>query len=308
MFYRAENELTEISFDEIDNSFLTVGIISGEELDEYKEKLGFSDSSAEKCKRANPLFRTEVEVHSQYSFTELRVPNGSGDDDYIALFLKKNLILIVDIFDRDGSTMDIFRRVISRFPAEKINTAKVVCAFMESLVSDSGAIIEKARNELVEMEEKIINDDAGEKFNIELLDIKKDLLKFNNYYEQLLDIAETLSDNDNDIFLEDEVIYVSNLQNKIQRIVDDIDSLENSADHIGDAYSSSLDLKLNHSMKFFTVITTIFFPLTIIVGWYGMNFVNMPELHWKYGYLGVIAFSALVVITMVLIGKKRKWF
>ena len=308
MFYKADNGLREIQFDEIDSSFLTIGIISGTELEEIKDKLEFSDSSVEKCKRANPLFRTEVEVHSNYSFTELRVPNGSGDDDYIAMFLMENLILIIDIFDRDGSTMDIFRRVINRFPAEKINSAKVVCAFMESLVSDSGALIEKARNELVKMEEKIINDDTGDGFNIELLDIKKELLVFNNYYEQLLDIAETLSDNDNDIFREEEVIYISNLQNKIQRIVNDIDSLENSADHIGDAYSSSLDLKLNHSMKFFTVITTIFFPLTIIVGWYGMNFVNMPELHWKYGYLSVIVFSALVVFTMVFIGKRRKWF
>ncbi len=308
MFYKAENELNEISFEEIDNSFLTIGLISGEELEKYKDKLDFSDSSVNKCKRANPLFRTEVEVHSNYSFTELRVPNGSGDDDYIALFLKNNFILIVDIFDRDGSTMDIFRRVMGRFPAEKINTAKVVCAFMESLVSDSGATIEKSRNELVKMEEKIINEETDEKFNIELLDIKKELLKYNNYYEQLLDIAETLSDNDNDIFPEEDVIYVSNLQNKIQRIVNDFDSLENSADHIGDAYSSSLDLKLNHSMKFFTVLTTIFFPLTIIVGWYGMNFINMPELHWKYGYLYVIALSAAIVCLMVLIGKKRKWF
>lgn len=308
MFYKAENELNEISFEEIDNSFLTIGLISGEELEKYKDKLDFSDSSVNKCKRANPLFRTEVEVHSNYSFTELRVPNGSGDDDYIAMFLKNNFILIVDIFDRDGSTMDIFRRVMGRFPAEKINTAKVVCAFMESLVSDSGATIEKSRNELVKMEEKIINEETDEKFNIELLDIKKELLKYNNYYEQLLDIAETLSDNDNDIFPEEDVIYVSNLQNKIQRIVNDFDSLENSADHIGNAYSSSLDLKLNHSMKFFTVLTTIFFPLTIIVGWYGMNFINMPELHWKYGYLYVIALSAAIVCLMVLIGKKRKWF
>ncbi len=308
MFYRAKDELREIAFEEIDSSVLTIGIITGEELDKYKGKLDFSDSSAEKCKRANPLFRTEVEVYGNYTFTELRVPNGSGDDDYIAMFLKKNMILIVDIFDRDGSTMNIFRRVVDRFPAEKINTAKVVCAFMESLVSDSGAIIENARNELVAMEERIINGSADDEFNIELLDIKKDLLKFNNYYEQLLDIAETLSDNDNDIFPEEDVIYVSNLQNKMQRIVNDIDSLENSADHIGDAYSSSLDLKLNHSMKFFTVITTIFFPLTIIVGWYGMNFVNMPELHWKYGYLFVIALSAAIVSAMVFIGKKRKWF
>ena len=81
-----------------------------------------------------------------------------------------------------------------------------------------------------------------------------------------------------------------------------------SADHLGDAYSSSLDLKLNHSMKVFTVITTIFFPLTIIVGWYGMNFNSMPEFTWKYGYIYVIALSAAVVAALVIYGKKKKWF
>ncbi len=308
MFYRADNDLREIAFEDINDSFLTIGFVSGEELENIKEKLDFSDGSVDKCKRANPLFRTEVEVYGNYTFTELRVPAGSGEDDYIALFLKKNLILIVDIRDRDGSTVNIFRRVTDRLPAEKINSAKVVSAFMESLVSDSGAIIETARNELVAMEEKIVSDSADDNFNIELLDIKKELLRFNNYYEQLLDIAETLSDNDNDIFREEDVIYISNLQSKIERIVNDIDSLENSADHIGDAYSSSLDLKLNHSMKFFTVLTTIFFPLTIIVGWYGMNFNSMPEFAWKYGYIYVISLSVLVVAALMIYAKKKKWF
>ena len=58
----------------------------------------------------------------------------------------------------------------------------------------------------------------------------------------------------------------------------------------------------------FTIITTIFFPLTIIVGWYGMNFANMPELTWKYGYLYVTALSVFVVILLIIIGKKKKWF
>ena len=61
-------------------------------------------------------------------------------------------------------------------------------------------------------------------------------------------------------------------------------------------------------MKIFTIITTIFFPLTIIVGWYGMNFANMPELTWKYGYLYVTALSVFVVILLIIIGKKKKWF
>ena len=61
-------------------------------------------------------------------------------------------------------------------------------------------------------------------------------------------------------------------------------------------------------MKILTVITTIFFPLTIIVGWYGMNFQSMPEFAWKYGYVYVIALSVAVVAVLTWIGKKKKWF
>jgi magnesium transporter len=61
-------------------------------------------------------------------------------------------------------------------------------------------------------------------------------------------------------------------------------------------------------MKLFTAITSIFFPLTLIVGWYGMNFRYMPEFEWKYGYIFVIALSVSVVTVLTALGKKRKWF
>ena len=67
-------------------------------------------------------------------------------------------------------------------------------------------------------------------------------------------------------------------------------------------------MKMNSTMKIFTVLTSIFFPLTIIVGWYGMNFIYMPELMWKYGYLYVIALSVVTVLVFAIIGKKKKWF
>ena len=60
-------------------------------------------------------------------------------------------------------------------------------------------------------------------------------------------------------------------------------------------------------MTVLTVITTIFMPLTLIAGWYGMNFVNMPELGWKYGYPVVIVVSAAVVAFCLILFKKKKW-
>jgi magnesium transporter len=59
-------------------------------------------------------------------------------------------------------------------------------------------------------------------------------------------------------------------------------------------------------MKLFTVITTVFLPLTLMVGWYGMNFDYMPELHWRYGYPALIVISVVVVVLCLILFKKRK--
>ena len=117
-----------------------------------------------------------------------------------------------------------------------------------------------------------------------------------------------MEENENEIFDEDNMIGITNVCAKITRLREDVDSLSRTAEHLQDAYTSALDLQLNNSMKFFTVLTTIFFPLTIIVGWYGMNFQSMPEFAWKYGYVYVIALSVLIVAALTWIGKKKKWF
>ena len=74
---------------------------------------------------------------------------------------------------------------------------------------------------------------------------------------------------------------------------------------VRETYQAQLDLKLNQIMKIFTVIAAVFLPLSLVVGWYGMNFSNMPELNWKYGYQGVIALSVLITLAILFYFKKR---
>lgn len=74
-----------------------------------------------------------------------------------------------------------------------------------------------------------------------------------------------------------------------------------------EAYQSQIDIEQNSLMKFFTLITAIFLPLTLMVGWYGMNFKNMPELASRYGYPVFIVVSILVSIFLIRYFKKKKW-
>lgn len=308
MFYEITTELREIEYTEINKDVLTAGIVKSEEFGRIGSQLGFDDDVIEASQKANLMFRTGADVRDNYTFTEIRIVNRDGHEDFISLLVKHNFLLVVDIVDYDQSTINSFFNAIRKCINHKLSEEKIIGLFIEALISNGNMIAEELRDSLTDMEESIVSNSVAGDLYAELLNTKKTILKYYNYYGQIMDIAEILEENDNEIFDEDNLIYISNLTNKISRIKDDFTSLGSMADHIQDAYSTLLDQKMNSTMKIFTIITTIFFPLTIIVGWYGMNFQNMPELAWKFGYIYVIILSIVTVIALVLIGKKKKWF
>ena len=89
-----------------------------------------------------------------------------------------------------------------------------------------------------------------------------------------------------------------------------IDTVETYRDILSgmlDIYLSSMSNRLNEIMKVLTIIATIFMPLTFITSLYGMNFKNMPELQWEYGYFGVIGIVVAIAVTMLLYFRRRRW-
>jgi len=94
--------------------------------------------------------------------------------------------------------------------------------------------------------------------------------------------------------------------NRTNRLYQSINNLRDYVTQVREAYQAQVDINQNNLMKLFTVVTTIFLPLTLIVGWYGMNF-NMPEYSWKHGYSVVIGISISVIIFCVVWFKKNKW-
>ena len=310
MFYKFEDEIITVDPKAIDPHCLTAGYVTLNEFKGMYESFGFSRSNFDCCKSDGSGFGSTVEIYDDYSFAVLNITDAQnvyGERDCIGIFIKKNLFIVVDIEDKDCSTRDNFLNSLKRYSCISITLEKLIFSFLDNLIKkDSSAINERAF-EITKLEEQVLKDKATDKFNFLLLGMKKELLILRNFYEQLIDVGEALDDNENEIFEQNGLRYLLNFTDRVKRQRENLDMLRSSVDHLQDAYSAYLDVKSNQIMTFFTVVTTIFFPLTLIVGWYGMNFTNMPELTWKYGYLFVIILSVTVVAVLTYIMKKRKW-
>ena len=311
MFYRFENNACkEITLDEVNSGSITAGYIPLPDFEACYAHFGFARSTLLQCKEEKRYFKNSIEVYDDYSFFSLKITDEKdidGEHDCIACYIKKNLFLIVDISDSDGSTRQKFADSLKRFSPEAITLEKLIFAFLDSLISDDNNVLEDTDFEINHLEESVITGQAMSDFYQQVLHRKRQMLVLRNYYEQLTGIGDELTGNENKLFENDDLRYFKIFKNKSERLKETVNLLRDSLIHLSEAYRSMLDLKLNQIMKVFTVITAIFLPLTLIVGWYGMNFKNMPELSWQYGYPTVIVLSVVVVVVCVIVFRKKKF-
>ncbi|WP_291128596.1 magnesium/cobalt transporter CorA [Flavobacterium sp. UBA7682] len=102
--------------------------------------------------------------------------------------------------------------------------------------------------------------------------------------------------------------FFSRLHQKCLELLEQIEYDLTSLESASSFYFSTQNQKLNQVMKTLTVVSVFFMPLTFIVGIYGMNFDNMPELHWKYGYFYIVGFMFFLLLGMIYYFKKKKWY
>jgi magnesium transporter len=103
-------------------------------------------------------------------------------------------------------------------------------------------------------------------------------------------------------------VFFSRLHQKTLELIEQIDYDMNVLDSASNFFYTAQSHRMNEVMKILTVISSIFMPLTFIAGIYGMNFDNLPELHWKYSYFIVLGLMFIIVLSMIIYFKKKKWF
>jgi len=178
--------------------------------------------------------------------------------------------------------------------------------FFLALTADDFDALDKLEEEITGLEDYLITAIRPEKsFSGKIITLRRQLLALKRYYEQLSFVIHTLTEN---IALPKDLLkHYSGLRRRIDRLFDSVLHLREYITQVREAYQAQIDIEQNQLMKVFTVITAVFLPLTLIVGWYGMNF-NIPEYAWRFGYPYVIILSAVVCSVCFLYFRRKKWF
>ena len=177
---------------------------------------------------------------------------------------------------------------------------------LETIISDDLALLEDTEKKLNRIEDGIMKGDIT-RYPLEMNDIRGDLLDLRVHYEQMIDLGQELQENENGFFKDENLRYFHMFTERVIRLQEMVYGERDYVAQLRDLQQAQLEVRQNTIMTVLTVITTIFLPLTLIAGWYGMNFIHMPELSWVYGYPAVIAVSVLIVAGCLYWFKKKKW-
>lgn len=233
------------------------------------------------------------------SFNWYDINKPDSETEHILIYFSKNDLCIL-------SDMKEVRSIANSVAEKDTEVQRILYQFFVELIKNDMDYLEKLEEEITLSEDDLLERTSSE-CTEKIVEYRKKLLKLKRYYEQLNTIFEGFNENENNLLSDDYLRIYKILDNRVDRLFSTVLNLRDYVTQMREAYQAKIDIEQNNLMRVFTVITSIFMPLSLIAGWYGMN-LRMPEFAWKYGYLAVIILSVAVCITCLIYFKKKKWF
>ena len=215
----------------------------------------------------------------------------------------------------DFQTFSVYVTASKHLLAEKLEKhaideefhANLLIKLLNELTENDHLKLETMETELNNFENKIIKDKNPENHVAKIRSYKRILTKYKHHYDQLTYIIDFFAANSSFVTTTEDLDTFYILKKRVPKLHNQIVYLKETLSQIQDVYHSQIGIKQNRLMKIFTIITVVFMPLQLLVGWYGMNF-KMPEFTWAWSYPIVAGVSVIALIATLIILAKKKWF
>lgn len=241
-------------------------------------------------------------------------PKGSGFySEQVSFVLGKHYLLTI----QEEPTRDCFEAVRHRIKCNRGVIRKhgadyLAYALLDSIVDGFFPVLERYGEKIEDLEQEVIIKPTPQTLR-KIYKIRRQLLKLRRAIWPQRDVINSLIRDSGNLISDEVRLYLRDCYDHSIQVIDMVETYRELSSGLMDVYLSAVSNKMNEIMKFLTVMSSIFIPLTFIAGIYGMNFntekspLNMPELNWYWGYPLCLGSMGAIAIGLLLIFKRWGW-
>lgn len=226
----------------------------------------------------------------------------------------ENLVLIIKeniLISFQEQVGDVFNPVRERLRSNKkrfrgSGTDYLACALIDTVIDNYIYLISRLGEKIECLDEQLIQNYSKEVLK-SINDYKSEIIYLRKIIKPCREMVINFVKTDSDLIHKNIKVYLKELQNNIELANESIDSYQEILYNQLNVYQTNVSNRLNDILKILTIFSVIFIPITFVVGVYGTNFDFIPELHWRYGYFMMWGVIVVIILTMLLIFKNKKW-
>jgi magnesium transporter len=299
--YQDKKTVTWLNIDGLHNKELMLNIAKGFELDELVLANVMNTSSRPTVQEFDNCIFLSIKM------LQLNEEDGRLTVENLSLILTKSVL--ISFQEKKGDVFEPIRNRIRKNKKRIRNgwTDYLTFALLD-IVIDNYIYILGVLGEKIEVLEESIGNHPNKSTIRKINNYKRELNFLRRNISPAKEVILTLSKLESEFIFESTYLHFQELRDNINQATDSSDSYREILTDQLNLYHTSISTKLNDIMKFLTIFSVIFIPLTFIAGIYGTNFDNIPELHFRYSYYIMWAVMILVALIMLIYFKKRNWF
>jgi magnesium transporter len=254
--------------------------------------------------------RPKAEEYEDHLFVTLKmlykIDGPNIDYEQISFVLGQDFLLSFQ--EKEGDLFDPFRERIrlDQGRVRKKEADYLMYRLIDIIVDSYYNVLDNIGEQIEEIEDEIQKEPSQFTFK-KIQALKKELVYLHKALYPLREAMSKLTKDESNFIREENIRYFSDTNDHVIHLIDLLDTYRDLTGGLIDYYVNRQNTKLNEVIRMLTIISTIFIPLTFIVGVYGMNFDYLPELDWKYGYFLVWGIMILIAGTMIWYFKRKKW-
>jgi len=254
--------------------------------------------------------RPKLENYEHQLFAVMSLPLWRGEElsaEQVSLFFGKKYV--ISFYNGDSDPFEPVRKRLrgsdARFRGRGADY--LFYSLLDVIIDQGFPVLEDLGEWIEDLEDELLGTPSKQTLS-QIHELKRDLLLLRRMLWPQREVINQLLREDQALIQEATRPYLRDCYDHTVQIMDLFETYRDMAAGMMDVYLSSTSNRLNDIMRVLTVITTLFIPPTFLVGVYGMNFGDMPELHWRYGYPLAWLIIVAMAAGMLMYFKRKKWF